>query len=160
MINAAMLRQVKLFSTLSEPELAQVAALGKERTFAQGEWCFRQGESADNLYVLRQGRVGLVFHLPPQEADRHITIETVEPNEIFGWSALVPPHQVTLSARCLQPCTAYVLPRDALYALFEKHERIGCHVMQKLAEVIGDRLRHVQQQLVLELSSAILAGHY
>src|SRR5689334_10958507 len=52
-----LLRQAELFARLPEPELNKVSRLLKDRRLAQGQLLFRQGDPADALYVVVQGRV-------------------------------------------------------------------------------------------------------
>ncbi len=154
------LGQVQLFASLSAEEREQVAALCRPRIFTAGDWCFQQNEPLGDLHILRRGRVALVFPLPPAQEGRLLTIQTVEPGQVFGWSALVPPHQATLSARCVDEGEVCLLARQDLFALFDRRKEIGYRVMQELAGLIGGRVRQLEQQLVLELASTILAGNY
>lgn len=157
MADPELLRHVPIFSTLSEEQLASIAKLCHERSFAEDEWCFETGDPARSMYVLRQGRVALVFPLSHfWEEGGHVTIEMIEPGDVFGWSAVVPPYELTLSARCVGPCTTWTLPRDELLHLFEREPQIGYQVLSQLTQVIADRLRMTQRKLVLELGTALL----
>jgi CRP-like cAMP-binding protein len=154
-----MLRQVDIFAGLSEEDLRQIAALGQERTLADGEWCFEAGAPAPNLFVLLHGRVQLSFDLSRfWDSDGYLIIETIEPHHVLGWSALVPPHEMTLSARCVGPCTALTLPGDGLLALFECDREMGYRVMANLATLIGGRLRVTRQKLILEMGTTAHLG--
>jgi CRP/FNR family cyclic AMP-dependent transcriptional regulator len=146
MVTIDRLRQVDIFGDLSEEDLRQIAALGQERTLADGDWCFEAGALAPNLFVLLQGRVQLSFDLSRfWDSDGYLIIESIEPNHIFGWSALVPPHEMTLSARCVGPCAVLTLPGDGLLALFECDKEMGYRVMRNLAKLVGGRLRVTRQ---------------
>jgi CRP-like cAMP-binding protein len=143
MVAIERLRQVQVFSDLADEDLQQIAALGQERKMADGDWCFEAGAPATDRFWDSEG---------------YLTIEMIEPNHIFGWSALVPPHEMTLSARCVGPCTVLQLPGDGLLALFECDPEMGYRVMTNLARVIGSRLRVTRQKLILELGTSVHLG--
>ncbi len=154
MVAMEKLRQVGVFSGLSDEDLQQIAALGQERTLADGEWCFDAGAPAPDLFVLLRGRVQLSFDLSRfWDSEGYLIIETIEPNQVFGWSALVPPHEMTLAARCAGPCTILTLPADGLLALFARDFEMGYRVMSNLAKLIGGRLRVTRQKLILEMGT-------
>jgi CRP-like cAMP-binding protein len=154
MISSEALRKVDIFSDLDEEDLRQIAALGQERALADGAWCFHGGSPASELYVLLQGRVQLSFDLSRfWDSDGYLTIETIEPNHVFGWSALVPPHEMTLAARCVGPSTVVALPREGLLALFECDREMGYQVMAGLSRLIGGRLRVTRQKLILAMGT-------
>ena len=77
-----------------------------------------------------------------------MVFETVAPGEIFAWSALIAPHQLTSTATCTEPTRLIVVPADALEAVFERAPQAGAVFMKRLAEVIAQRLRHRTDKLV------------
>jgi hypothetical protein len=75
--------------------------------------------------------------------------------EIFGWSALVPPHRLTASARCQGKADVITINGKELLELLEKGGRSGYVVMKNLSALISSRLalttialRHEIQKLV------------
>jgi ferredoxin len=57
--------------------------------FSAGAYIFRQGEEASHFYLIRQGRVALEIHAPQRPP---IVIETLDGDDILGWSWLIPPY--------------------------------------------------------------------
>jgi hypothetical protein len=57
----AILKQTDFFREMPANYLASVAAVAQPRTFYKGETLLRHGEAADALYVLCEGRVGIVM---------------------------------------------------------------------------------------------------
>ena len=51
------LHKVSLFDALDPADLQQVARIATERSFAEGELIFRQGEPGDAMYVVMTGGV-------------------------------------------------------------------------------------------------------
>jgi len=74
--------------------------------------------------------------------------ETIEPGEVFAWSSLIAPHQLTATARCSIPTRVVALPADALEDIFARAPQAGGLFMKRLAEVIARRLRHRTDKLI------------
>ena len=52
-----LLARVPVFSTLVRTDLERIAQLAVPRSFAAGQVVFREGDSSDTCYVVREGRV-------------------------------------------------------------------------------------------------------
>ena len=62
------------------------------RGFRAGDVLMREGEPTDFLGVVLDGRLGLRLRVPERGP---VTILTVEPGDVVGWSAVVPPFRAT-----------------------------------------------------------------
>ena len=71
----------------------------------------------------------------------------IEPDEIFGWSAVTEPFTFTAAAWTLEPSELLVLNGKVLLDLFKKNNHIGYKIMMKIASVISSRLKHLSQKL-------------
>jgi CRP/FNR family transcriptional regulator, cyclic AMP receptor protein len=90
--------------------------------------------------------VALDIYVP---ARGRMTILTVGPGEIFGWSALLPIIEIrTASARTLQKTTAVAFDSPALRALCEEDHELGFLVYRRLANVVAARLTATRLQLL------------
>lgn len=141
----------ELFAGLPEADATRVAALAREVTVAAGATLFRLGEQAQLLYVLRRGRVELTFPLMVMGEPRETRFQSLEPGKTLAWSALVPPHRLTLSARATTPTALFAFEREELQRLLEAHPAIGRVVMSNLAGVIATRLHEVMALWVREV---------
>ena len=77
--------------------LAECASL---RVVPPDTTLMREGEETSLLAIVVRGRVALRMHVPERGTT---TILTVEPGDIVGWSAIVPPHRSTSTAVTLEP---------------------------------------------------------
>lgn len=145
--------------------LAEMAHKAAVKSFEAGDVLFEEGALATELYGLMEGEVtlSLVFqdrvlkadvrheeyvHKRVEVVEKEMVFETIEPGEVFAWSALIAPHQLTATARCTAPTQVVGLPADALEAIFDRHPRAGAVFMKRLAEVIAQRLRHRTGKLI------------
>lgn len=57
--------------------------------FDPGKYIFREGEEANQFYIVRQGKVALEIVTPQRGS---IIIDTLADDEVLGWSWLLPPY--------------------------------------------------------------------
>ena len=140
MVATEILRGFSLFGGLGETELAGVAKLCRERTHENGSVIFTIGGSATDVYLLKAGKVEIQIEFKIYEQEVRTTVYTEGKGEIFGWSALVPPHRLTASARCQGKADVIMINGKELLEVLEKDKRIGYAVMKNLSTLISSRL--------------------
>jgi CRP/FNR family transcriptional regulator, cyclic AMP receptor protein len=127
---------------------ALVAAMAKvavTRTYDTGDTLLREGDPASEFLLVVSGKVALEAVMP---ARPRLTIQTVGPGEVVGWSWLTPPHRWRLDARALKPTQAYSIDADALRSILEQESAHGYRFLLKLLPIIGQRLENTQFQLL------------
>lgn len=149
------LRDVELFRGLTEAHRRAVAAVAGERRATAGETIFRLGGRAEALFVIRQGRVDLTFPLQVLGEQRDVRFQSLDAGRTLGWSALVPPHLLTMSARATTDVELVVLPADRLLAVLEAQPIIGHVVMSNLAGTVAARFHELQELWVRELQRKV-----
>src|SRR3977135_198033 len=80
-----LLHSVPLFATLSDEDLAEVAAVTVPRHFNAGDVVFREGDRSDTCYVVRSGRVRAVRE---HSGRRTLALATFGAGDIFGELAM------------------------------------------------------------------------
>ena len=146
-----MLRQAELFTGLSDEECRTVEGLGRRRAAAAGEVLFRLGDAADELLVIQHGRVELTFPLVVMGETKDTRFQSLEPGRTLAWSALVPPHRLTMSARASTEVELLALERARVLEHLERHPNVGFRVMSNLAHVVATRLQEVLALWVREV---------
>ena len=140
MVSTEILKGFQLFEGLDESELVELARLCRERSYEQGSIIFTAGGSATDIYLLKDGEVNIQVELVIYDLEARATVYTVKRGETFAWSALVPPHKLTASARCQQKTNVLTINGKELMDILKKNNHIGCVVMQNLSKVISSRL--------------------
>jgi CRP/FNR family cyclic AMP-dependent transcriptional regulator len=87
-----------LFAALTPHQATVVAGCASNVVFDEGETIFHAGDKADTFYLLRHGRVALDLHAGERGS---LTIETLGPGELLGWSWLIPPYRWQFDARAV-----------------------------------------------------------
>ena len=136
-----LLRQVHLFSELSEAELTQIAETAVTLRRARNQIIFDEGDSADFLLVLIRGRAKVVL---VGEGAEEIILNFVEPFHIVGEIALL--DRSTRSARlvALEDCEFIKLPVTSFDALRSSNKAFAAKVIVNVTSTLresNDQLR-------------------
>jgi len=124
-----------LFRGVDKKVLQEIDEIKVEESHPEGAILFVRGESANELYVLKEGRVDLTIG----EEDQ-VAYVVRKPGEAFGWSSLVNHHVYTASAICSSQCQLIKLNSDQLNQIFERNPASGLLFFKRLAEIISKRV--------------------
>lgn len=145
MVGLDLLRGSEVFDGLSDDELAPIALMSTVTAYAAGAEIFVEGQPADNLYIVADGRVQVLIDIG---RGRQTVVDTVTRDGSFGWSALVPPFVYTGGAKCSEPSRLVAIPGEGLRDLCKENCRV-CHtIMEHLASIISARLKDTRLQLI------------
>ncbi len=143
-----------VFEGISDDAIEDLYSRGEVSSFEAGHKLFKRGQGAEELMILQDGAVELLFPIMILGVTREVIMETKQPGAVVAWSSLVSPYHVTLSARCASDCRLVGFTRDALFAFFEADPRTGYLFMRNLAGVIGRRLQAMQTIWMYELQAS------
>jgi CRP-like cAMP-binding protein len=130
---------------LSPEAMARLAGIAEVRDIAPETEITREGQVTEDLAIVLAGRVALRTLVPDRGM---VTILTVEPGDIVGWSALVPPHRASSTAIAIEPVRALVLPGDQLRALLRGDHALAASVYPRVLQAVGRRLTATRMQLL------------
>jgi CRP-like cAMP-binding protein len=134
-----------LFTGFSDTQLSALAELSEGEHLQSGQIIFAQDGPADRLYVLLSGRVAIRFK--PHDGET-LTVTEIGQGGVFGWSAALGRRSYTSSAVCLEAGDALGLRGADLRHLCETQPETGVVILERLAEVIAERLRSTHDQVV------------
>ena len=150
MTKLAIIQGSRVFHQLNNQQLQKLVAISREETYETGHSIFKEGDPAQNFYILEEGKVILEMRLAPVEERSPSplgTIDVVTRGETFGWSALVEPYIFTINGAKLRE-------------LMDADPLMGYEVMKGLSQVIASRLSHTRQMLLSERGLALLSQIY
>jgi CRP/FNR family transcriptional regulator, cyclic AMP receptor protein len=133
------------FEGMPEDELNLLTGLFHPEEFPSGHVIFRQDQSATRLYMLVQGAVAIRFK--PPDGDE-LTVASISPGGVFGWSSALGRNSYTSSAITTEDSHAVSIPGQILRGLCISHPAMGVIILKRLAELIADRLSGAQDQIV------------
>jgi CRP-like cAMP-binding protein len=130
---------------LGAPERRRLADLAQPLEVEPGSVLLREGSETGELGVVRTGRVALRLTVPMRGV---LTILTVEPGDVFGWSALVPPFRSTSTAVAIEPTTGVVFPARALREALANDEELAAALYPRILRSVARRLEATRLQLL------------
>jgi CRP/FNR family transcriptional regulator, cyclic AMP receptor protein len=125
----------------------QTRLAGLARSFAAqpGEELFREGDPSELFGIVVHGRVALRTNVP-ERGD--FTILTVEPGDIFGWSAVVPPYRTTSTGVAIEALDAIVFEVPAFRAALREDAQLAQAIYPRLLVAVSRRLNATRVQLL------------
>lgn len=146
MIPIQLLRKVSVFQGLTDEQLERIAGLCREEAHSAGSLILKEGEPAEELHILREGRVTLEMGIRmwPERRVRQMSVESLNAGQPFGLSALTESDIWTMSARALDNCRLIVLQGRDLLDLMESDRAMGCEINRGLSNVLAERLRYAR----------------
>ena len=130
---------------LETPYINLIVGCASNVRFEADHFIFREGEEANQFYIIRDGRVALEVFSPEQGP---MIIDTLGEGEILGWSWLVPPYQWRFDARALEPTKAIALDGKCLRNKCEQHHDLGYELLKRFADIMAQRLDATRIQLM------------
>jgi signal transduction histidine kinase/CRP-like cAMP-binding protein len=149
MIPIQLLRKVSMFEGLADSQLERIAEICTEETHPAGSLIMAEGEPAERLYVLREGRVALEMgvRMWPERRVRQMRVETLSAGQPFGLSTLTDSAAWTMSARAVDRCRSIALGAQDLRRLMDSDPAMGYEINAGLSNVLAERLRYTRLSL-------------
>jgi CRP/FNR family transcriptional regulator len=131
---------VPVFSTLERGDLERVAQLAVPRELERGEVVFREGDSSETCYVVRDCRARAVR---THRAGRTITLATFGPGDFFGELALFEEERRSATVEAVQRTRVVGVLGPDMRRLMTEHAEIAA----RLVIALGRRLRETNERL-------------
>ena len=131
-----MLFRSRLLDGLDQRELELVAGIATVETYPAGAVLTVEGEAAERLYLVLEGRAVVRVRLPDGSEG---ILDEVRAGEVLGWSAIMPPYRYTASACAAEEVRALVLRSGELRQLFETNHHLGYCMVSNAGEIVARR---------------------
>lgn len=132
-----------MFSSLSEAELDQLAAVAVPRSYAAGEVVFREGDAGTACHVVRSGSLKATKEHPD---GRTIALTELRPGDMFGELALFSGERRSATIEAVEASTTVALLADDIRRLLTSQPTIAVKMLSALAE----RVRKANERLALQ----------
>ena len=124
------LRAIPFFSELDDRVIREVAQRAVWREYAAGEVVFLEGERAPGLYYLQNGWLKITKSSPE---GREQILQFLEPGETFHVIGVFANRPNPATAIALETAGIWLLPRESMMALLEKHPEVAQYVIERMA---------------------------
>lgn len=135
-----LLRNVEMFSGLTNVQLEKLAEIFERHEYTRDQVLFSQGEEGDRLFLIQDGYVEVIVESPDKPDGRAIV--NLGAGQSVGEMALIDegPRSATVRAMTDRAAVAFVT-REAFENLCETDTAIGYRVMRNIAADLSFRLR-------------------
>jgi len=152
MVSIPSLQSLPLFQGLDQKTLDLIIPRFEYETFQKEEVIFEQNDRAGKLYILVDGRVEIRFK--PEDGEE-LTVTEIETGGVFGWSAALGRELYTSGAVSVKNSSAFSVLGEELKGLCEQHPDSGVIILERLAEVIAQRLQKTHTHVVEMLREGV-----
>jgi SulP family sulfate permease len=142
------LNDFELFRQFDDNTLRELAACVTELSVPQGQKVFSQGDSGDEIFLVRRGSVRILLPLKGKTLHH---LATIGQGDFFGELSFLDGSLRSANVEAKVPTDLYVLSRARLNAQSHSDPVFGVQVFARLALAVATRLRHTDAELqVLE----------
>ncbi len=139
------LKRSDFFAGFDERALADIAAFARRVTYEAGAVVFDRDEEARTTWILLSGRLRQGFEVAP---GAEVWFQSAEPCDLVGFDALIAPRVRTMRAKTSERTELVELDADALLEYLEAHPAFGFVFMERLAQVVQQRLNNTRLQVI------------
>jgi CRP/FNR family cyclic AMP-dependent transcriptional regulator len=133
------------FQDLDPGYLSLLVECASNVRFADGTFLFREGEPAQQFFLIREGKVALEIAAPGRG---HLVVQTVGEGGVVGVSWLFPPYRYQFDGRAVAPVRALALDGVCLRGHCEQDPRLGYALMQRFTRIAVQRMQAARLQML------------
>ena len=113
--------------------------------FQRGQYVFRQGEAAENFYLILEGSAEVELF---SAAGGPVVLQKVGSGSVLGWSWLIPPYLWHFDAQVLQSVKALEVHAVRLRGFMAKDSALGYEILSRFIVTVCERLESERMRLV------------
>lgn len=140
---ARSLHEHSLVKGLLDGHIEFLSGCTKNVRVAAGRFLFREGSAADELYLVRSGKVALEVH---NGAQGTVVLETIGADDTLGWAALNPPYRWSVDARAVEATLLFTINGACLRQKLEADHSFGYAFTKRMMNEIHERLERARLQ--------------
>jgi CRP-like cAMP-binding protein len=114
-------------AALNASDAAEILSLGHLRRFSRGSTLFTQGDTADRVFVLTEGRVKIVSHT---DEGREIVLGVRGPGDLVGDMSALDRGPRLASALALEDVAALMIGSEPLLSFLESHPKASMALLR------------------------------
>ena len=141
----AMLNHTWFGSDLAPQTQERLAKLGEIQDFEAEEVILHEGQEATEMGILISGRLALRTLVPERGP---VTILSVEPGDIFGWSAVLADTKAQSTVVATEKSQALVIEGTKLRAALKDDHALAVSLYPRVLQAVARRLRQTRLQLL------------
>ncbi len=137
------LREVPVFTGLTDKELGEIEKLTHERKYQSGEHVFKNSAPAEGMFIIISGNIEIYFG---NEHSKQVLAELTD-HDFFGEIALLDDEPRSAGAVATGPSRLIGFFRPDLLSLMDRNPALSSKILSNLGAVLAQRLRKTNEQL-------------
>ena len=138
-------RPIPVVDSLPAGPRARLRELVATIELDSGATFMHEGEETAFMAIVVRGRVALRLRVPERGA---ITMLTLDPGDIVGWSSIVAPYRATATATALEPTELAILESEELRNLLAEDVEVAAAFLPHVLATAAARLAATRDQLL------------
>lgn len=146
-------RQIELFSSLSDDEIDILVKHSKIRSLVEDEVLFHQGDDGDFFVIIIDGCIEITKHT---ENETPVALASLTRGDTLGEMALIDQETRSASAIATEPSSVFLLSRKSFDMLIDQYPRCGTKLLRKLATILCKHIRNTSILLAETIEPSLL----
>ncbi len=144
MENLELIRNIRIFMELEDPELERFLQIAEEKKFAKGAVIIEENTEGKALFIIKNGTVEVTKVDGALESE----LGKLFAGEHFGEMSLVEDAKTSARVKAYNEVVCLVIPRSEFQKLIESDYKVAARVYKAFTQTLCDRLRQTSQDLV------------
>jgi CRP/FNR family cyclic AMP-dependent transcriptional regulator len=147
-LNPNVLKNVPLFSSFTDQQLALLLPAVQHRRFPRGSYVIRAGEETDALYIILAGRAKVLI---PDDDGNEVILSMIGPNEFFGEMGLLDDQPRSASVETLEACEMLRITRSAFLTCLKDNFDAALVIIRNLVKRLREADRKIESLALIDV---------
>ncbi|HEY2084274.1 MAG TPA: ATP-binding protein [Verrucomicrobiae bacterium] len=149
----AALEASKPFRNLNPVEHEALRKIAQDRSFSAGQQIFKEGDSGDGIYVVKEGAVEISVAMS-QNVRR--VFAKLGPGDLFGEMAVVELKPRSATATACEKSQVYFIPRDEMLQMLARSPALSLELLREISQRLRDfNRRYIDETIQAERLAVI-----
>lgn len=147
------IRQLELFTDLSDDEIDILVKHSRIRSLVEDEALFHEGDEGNFFAVVIEGSIEITKHT---EKETPVALASLTRGATLGEMALIDQETRSASAVATEPSSVFVLSRKSFDTLVDQSPRCGVKLIRKIATILCRNVRETSSLFAESIEPRLL----
>ncbi len=139
MNNSKPLKDLPIFSSLTDDEIKTVSEISNTQTVSADELVFSEGDPGSDLYVIIKGSIRIYTKIT-ENVDK--TLVTLRSGGLFGEMSVISEAYRSATAKAVEETELLSINQKDFKSLLDKNPTVGKKILEFIVKVLADRLKN------------------
>lgn len=149
---AQLVRNVKIFSYLTDEELIRILSVSEILKTKEGEEVVSQGEISESCFAILEGNVQVSVR---ELSEKEVFICNIETGEMFGEAGIFMTEKRTANVRAGKDAVLLKIHRTGMMAFFRENPQAANKILMLIVLGLLKKLKNANMDLAIERQSDI-----